>query len=78
MPSKKTPYITAAAIFLVLLATAILIFKHRSIIATENRILNSIPNVTAQFETFPVSQGVPDDAADDPAIWINFANPDSS
>lgn len=34
--------------------------------------------MTAKLETRPVSQPAGDDAADDPAIWVNFANPDSS
>ncbi|MEZ5199379.1 MAG: phytase [Bacteroidales bacterium] len=38
-----------------------------------------IPNtVSAKAETTPVPQGKNDDAADDPAIWINNANPDKS
>lgn len=39
---------------------------------------STIHNVTAQVETEPVPRGEKDDAADDPAIWINSANPDSS
>lgn len=34
--------------------------------------------VTALTETKPVPRNPTDDAADDPAIWINFSNPDSS
>lgn len=33
---------------------------------------------TAQFETKPVPRDSTDDAADDPAIWINFTDPGSS
>jgi 3-phytase len=34
--------------------------------------------VTAQAETKPVPRDAASDAADDPAIWINFLSPDSS
>ena len=34
--------------------------------------------VTAQAETKPVPRDPTNDAADDPAIWINFSDPDSS
>jgi 3-phytase len=37
-----------------------------------------IHNLTATYETDPVPRGAGDDAADDPAIWINPACPDSS
>lgn len=35
-------------------------------------------SVTARAETKPVPRDSADDAADDPAIWVNYANPDSS
>lgn len=38
----------------------------------------SFYSVTAQAETKPVPRNLNDDAADDPAIWINYSMPDSS
>jgi 3-phytase len=40
--------------------------------------LKSFHGVEATFETTPVPRSVEDDAADDPAIWINIIHPDSS
>ena len=59
-------------------AAVLLLLIKRSGIRAKALILDSIPGVTAQFETLPVPQLADDDAADDPAIWINFAYPDSS
>jgi 3-phytase len=39
---------------------------------------NTIRNVTEQAEKEPVSRSDKDDAADDPAIWVNSKYPDSS
>jgi len=63
---------------ILLTAAVLLLLIIRSGKIAEELILNSIPGVTAQFETLPVPQPAEDDAADDPAIWINSANPDSS
>jgi len=38
----------------------------------------STDSVTADFETDPVHAISSDDAADDPAIWVNFKNPNES
>lgn len=40
--------------------------------------INPVHSVTAMAETKPVPRGPADDAADDPAIWVNFKNPESS
>lgn len=39
---------------------------------------NSFISVTAQAETKPVPRALTEDSADDPAIWINYSEPDSS
>ena len=40
--------------------------------------INPVQSVTARAETKPVPRASTEDAADDPAIWINFSSPDSS
>lgn len=40
--------------------------------------INPVQSVTAQAETKPVPRASTEDAADDPAIWINFSSPVSS
>jgi len=39
---------------------------------------DQIVSVNAQVETKPVPRDTKSDAADDPAIWVNFSSPDSS
>lgn len=50
----------------------------KPVIKSEMNSLIAIHNVVASAETDPVPQGEKDDAADDPAIWIHQAYPDSS
>lgn len=40
--------------------------------------INPVLSVTAMAETKPVPRDATEDAADDPAIWVNFTNPESS
>ncbi len=75
---KKLMTFLTITIITVLTAAVIMLVIKRSGIREEQTILNSIPGVAAQAETLPVPQGAEDDAADDPAIWINYSNPDSS
>jgi 3-phytase len=65
----------------ILMIPALIFFifsKCKSDRTPDTRSTDSMYLVTARAETKPVASGINDDAADDPAIWINYLQPDSS
>ncbi len=75
---KKLMTILTITVITLLTAAVIMLVIKRAGMRAEQIILNSIPGAAAKAETLPVPQGAEDDAADDPAIWINYSYPDSS
>lgn len=65
-------------IYAILILFSFVLFACKSDNKKETKKLNKIVSVTAQVETKPVPRDTKSDAADDPAIWINFRSPEAS
>jgi len=75
--SKKNK-IAFPAFLMITALTFFILTKCISDRTPRTRSADSMYVVTARSETKPVASGINNDAADDPAIWINYLLPDSS